>query len=40
MVLKDSRLVSTAFHWDLQYLAENMGDGKNTVFFSKDNKYT
>jgi hypoxia-inducible factor 1-alpha inhibitor (HIF hydroxylase) len=32
VVLVESDLVTSALHWDLPYLTENMGDGDCTVF--------
>lgn len=35
MVLTQTDLVSSALHWDLEYLEKHMGGAKHTVFVSK-----
>ena len=32
-------MIQPALKWNLSYLAENIGDGENTVFFSSDGKF-
>ncbi|KAJ8318263.1 hypothetical protein KUTeg_003354 [Tegillarca granosa] len=39
VVITDSNLVSSALHWDLDYLATNIGDGNFVVYRSKSNKF-
>ncbi|XP_047487704.1 hypoxia-inducible factor 1-alpha inhibitor-like [Penaeus chinensis] len=39
VVLTDTKLCDSALKWDLDYLAENMGNEKYMVFVSKDNKF-
>ncbi|KAK3579440.1 hypothetical protein CHS0354_028240 [Potamilus streckersoni] len=39
VILTDTKLVSSALHWDLDYLSENMGEGDFTVFLSDTNKF-
>ncbi len=36
VVLTESELVRSALHWDLDYMASNMGDGMFTVYSSKN----
>ncbi|CAH1793965.1 unnamed protein product [Owenia fusiformis] len=39
VLLTDTKLVSTALHWDLEYLVGNLGDGQFSVYESKDQKF-
>lgn len=39
MVITDSGLVQSALHWDLDYLQENIGDGKFTVYKSNNKRF-
>lgn len=39
VVITDSGLVRSALHWDLDYLQGNIGDGKFTVYKSKNKKF-
>ena len=41
VVLLGTELVSSALHWDLLYLLQNLGSAKHTVYISKtrDFKY-
>ena len=39
MLLKDSGLTASALHWDLEYLADHMGRGHNTVFTSATDQF-
>lgn len=38
-MITDSGLVRSALHWDLDYLQENIGDGKFTVYKSKNKRF-
>lgn len=39
MVLTDSDLVGSAYHWDLGYLCSNLGSGLYTVYSSTNKKF-
>ena len=39
VVLTDTSLVSSALHWDLDYLNRHMGNGSFNVYISKTNKF-
>ena len=39
VVLTQTDLVSSALHWDLEYLEKHMGGAKHTVFVSKSKKF-
>ncbi|KAL4239511.1 Hypoxia-inducible factor 1-alpha inhibitor [Mactra antiquata] len=39
VILTDTNLVASALHWDLNYLASNIGDGKFTVYKSSSHKF-
>ena len=39
VVIRDTNLVASALHWDLDYLEENIGDGRFTVYQSSNTKF-
>ncbi|CAG5129036.1 unnamed protein product [Candidula unifasciata] len=39
VVLTDSELVGSAYHWDLAYLCSNLGSGQYTVYSSENKKF-
>ena len=39
MILTDTDLVSSALHWDIDYLSKHIGNGSFNVYFSKNNKF-
>ena len=39
MVITDTHLVQSAMHWNLEYLADHIGDGKFTVYTSKNKNF-
>lgn len=39
MILTDTNLVASALQWDIQYLANHIGDGKFTVYKSDNHKF-
>lgn len=39
VVLTDTKLCDTALKWDLEYLAEHMGNERYMVFLSQNNKF-
>lgn len=38
-MLTDTNLVSSALHWDIDYLNKHMGNGSFNVYFSKNNTF-
>ena len=39
VILTGTNLVGSAYHWTLPYLCSNLGNGENTVYFSKNGKF-
>ena len=39
VIIEDSNLVKSAFHWDLDYLEENLGSGDFSVYECDSHKF-